>query len=86
MKAYPFYKIIALTALVISGFTSCKKNFSGEDYVAYFGGEVSNPTSNYVLFCKNNVVLDSIPLNSDNTFFKKFDSLAPGMYTFKIEP
>lgn len=86
MKAYPFYKIITLTALVISGFTSCKKKFSGEDYVAYFGGEVSNPTSNYVLFCKDNVVLDSIPLNSDNTFFKKFDFLAPGMYTFKIEP
>jgi hypothetical protein len=86
MKAHPFYKIIALTALVISGFTSCKKEFSGEDYVAYFGGEVLNPASNYVLFCKDNVVIDSIPLNEDHTFFKKFDSLAPGLYTFKIEP
>ena len=86
MKEVPFYKIILLPAILLSLLTSCKKEFSGDNYVAYFGGEVSNPTRPYVLFCKNNVVIDSIPLNKDNTFSIKFDSLTPGLYTFKNEP
>ncbi len=81
-----FYKIYILPVLLICLLTSCKKEFSGDNYVAYFGGEVANPTKPYVLFCKNNVVLDTIPLKKDNTFFKKFDSLTPGLYTFKNEP
>ena len=82
----PFNKIYILPAILICLLTSCKKDFSGDNYIAYFGGEVANPTKPYVLFCKNNVVLDTIPLNKDNTFFKKFDSLTPGLYTFKNEP
>ncbi|MDD3004822.1 thioredoxin-like domain-containing protein [Flavobacterium sp.] len=31
-------------------------------------------------------MIDTIILNPDNTFFKKFDSLAPGLYSFKHEP
>ena len=30
--------------------------------------------------------MDTITLNPDNTFFKKFDSLTPGLYSFKHEP
>ncbi len=66
--------------------SSCKKDFSGDNYVAYFGGEVANPNNPYVLFCKNNKVIDTIPLKKDNTFFIKFDSLTPGLYSFKHEP
>ncbi len=86
MKEVPFYKFILVTLIILSLLTSCKKEFSRDNYVAYFGGEVSNPSSPYVLFCKDNVVLDSILLNKDNTFFIKFDSLTPGLYTFKNEP
>lgn len=45
-----------------------------------------NPNNRYVLFCKDSKVLDTIILNPDNTFFKKFDSLTPGLYSFKHEP
>ena len=38
------------------------------------------------MFCKDSKVLDTIILNPDNTFFKKFDSLTPGLYSFKHEP
>lgn len=86
MKEVPFCKIIWIPALLLFSLTSCKKEFSDNNYIAYFGGEVSNPTSPFVLFCKNNVVIDSIPLNIDNTFSIKFDSLTPGLYTFKNEP
>ncbi|WP_026705703.1 TlpA family protein disulfide reductase [Flavobacterium soli] len=65
---------------------SCDKKFKDDNFTAYFGGEVSNPTNRYVLFCKDSEVIDTIPLNEDNTFFKTFDSLAPGLYSFKHEP
>jgi hypothetical protein len=39
-----------------------------------------------VLFCKDDEVLDTLPLNDNNRFFTKFDSLAPGMYSFRHEP
>lgn len=86
MKQMPFYRIYILPLVVLSLLTSCKKDFSGDNYVAYFGGEVANPTKPYVLFCKNNIVIDTLFLKKDNTFFKKFDSLTPGLYTFKNEP
>ena len=79
-----FLKIILISIATI--LISCKKKSKSDEYVAYFGGEITNPTNPYVLFCKNNVVLDSILLKKDNTFFIKFDSLAPGLYTFKNEP
>ncbi len=65
---------------------SCNKTFDGNDYSAYFGGKVINPNNRYVLFCKDSKVIDTIVLNPDNTFFKKFDSLTPGLYSFKHEP
>ena len=86
MKELPILKTYMFSLLLLGLMSSCKKEFSNDNYVAYFGGEVANPSKPYVLFCKNNVVLDTIDLNKDNTFFKKFDSLTPGLYTFKNEP
>lgn len=48
----------------------------------YFGGEILNPKSQYVLLMQNDKVLDSIKLKADNTFEKYFDSLQPGLYFF----
>lgn len=76
---------IALPLLLITLF-SCDKKFDSADYVAYFGGEVANPTNRFILFCRDGEVIDTIRLKEDNTFFKKFDSLTPGLYSFKHEP
>jgi hypothetical protein len=78
----PFLLPIMLLFLL----SSCNKEFSSDNYVAYFGGEITNPSSRFVLFCKNDEVIDTITLNKDNTFFKKFDSLTPGLYSFKHDP
>ena len=67
-------------------FSSCNHQFKSNDYVAYFGGEIVNPNNPYVLFCKNNEVIDTLKLDDKNRFFVKFDSLTPGMYIFKNEP
>ncbi|RZJ73103.1 MAG: hypothetical protein EOO49_04715 [Flavobacterium sp.] len=65
---------------------SCDKKYGRKDYTAFFGGEVLNPENRYVLFCKDGEVIDTIPLKDDNTFFKQFDSLAPGLYSFRHDP
>lgn len=76
---------LVLSGLLVS-LLSCNKEFDANNYVAYFGGEVSNPTSRFVLFCKDSEIIDTIPLKKDNTFFIKFDSLTPGLYSFKHNP
>ncbi|PHX61838.1 MAG: hypothetical protein CK517_03445, partial [Flavobacteriales bacterium] len=58
----------------------------GENHVAYFGGEIENPKNNFVVFMKNDKVLDTFYLDKNNRFFHKFDSLTPGLYSFKHDP
>jgi hypothetical protein len=74
--------LLLISFLVIS----CKNDIPNQEYVAYFGGEVVNPTKKYVLFYKGEKLLDTLFLDKKNFFFKKFDSLAPGMYKFVHEP
>ncbi|RZJ32067.1 MAG: hypothetical protein EOO48_00110 [Flavobacterium sp.] len=82
-KAINLSCLSAILALVC---TSCGKEFKASDYTAYFGGEVTNPSSRYVLLYKNDDIVDTLMLDNNNRFFKKFDSLAPGMYNFRHEP
>ena len=74
----------SILALLLFG--SCNKQFKSDDYTAYFGGEVSNPLSRYVLLYKDAELIDTLKLDAENRFFKKYDSLAPGMYTFSHRP
>jgi peroxiredoxin len=84
-KNYPL-RCFAFLAPLLALFCSCKNDFKANDYVAYFGGEVVNPNNPYVLFCKDNEVIDTLKLDKNNRFFMQFDSLAPGLYSFKHEP
>ena len=72
--------------IILSTLTSCKKVFSEDNYVAYFGGEILNPQEKFVLFLKDDEIIDTIYLDKNNRFMHKFDSLAPGLYTFKHNP
>ena len=85
-KMKTFLKKFLLLNAIILIFSSCSKQFKDDNFTAYFGGEITNPTNSYVLFCKDSKVIDSILLNKDNTFFIKIDSLTPGLYSFKHEP
>ena len=81
-----YFNLFFKYAFCLVVLASCKNNFSGNKHAAYFGGEVENPASRFILFCKDGVVLDTIPLKKDNTFLKKFDTLSAGLYSFKNEP
>lgn len=82
-----YFKYITLSfSAILLSLTSCKRDFASDDYVAYFGGEIINPQDKYVIFMKDNEVVDTIFLDKQNRFIHKFDSLAPGLYTFKHHP
>lgn len=86
MHKFSNIKFLGFLIPIIVLFSSCKNEFKGCEYVAYFGGEIVNPNNPYVLFCKDNEVIDTIKLDKNNRFFIQFDSLAPGLYSFKHEP
>jgi hypothetical protein len=85
LKKYSYINFILLSILLTS-MTSCKDGLMGGNQVAYFGGEIENPKTNFVVFMKNDKVIDTFYLDKDNRFFHKFDSLTPGLYTFKHDP
>src|SRR5680860_46605 len=59
----------------------CEK--SNENAATYFGGQIINPKTNYVLFLKDEKVIDTLMLDKSNRFLKKIPSLEEGLYTFK---
>lgn len=73
------YLIVSILSIFIFGCTP----FVKENTATYFGGEILNPRSNFVLLLKDDIVIDTISLNNDNRFLKEFNSLEEGLYTFK---
>ncbi|NLP56938.1 hypothetical protein [Lutibacter sp. B1] len=72
-----FINLILLT-LSVSCTTTNKQNST-----AYFGGQIVNPKDKYVLFLKDDVVIDTLTLDNNNRFLKEYQSLDEGLYTFK---
>lgn len=70
-----------ISAILIILILSCKT--ADESTTAYFGGEIINPKSNFVLFLKDNKVIDTLLLDKNNRFINEYKSLKEGLYTFK---
>ena len=72
-----FLKLII--PVIISIFLiSCSEDNQNDSF--FLGGEIINPSSNYVNFYYNNIKIDSIQLDSQNKFFKKIQDIKPGIY------
>jgi len=56
---------------------------SNENAVTYFGGLIINPKSNFVLFLKDEKVMDTLWLDKNNRFLKKVPIMKEGCYSFK---
>lgn len=52
----------------------------------YFGGEIVNPTSSYVVLYKDDQVVDSAKLDRQNRFKINFSTNAEGLYHFDHSP
>jgi hypothetical protein len=71
-----------LTFIIFTVIIGCSPTLK-EDNATYFGGEIVNPQSNYVLFLQDDIVIDTFKLDNNNRFLAKFDSINEGLYTFK---
>ena len=63
-------------------FFSCNKSEKAK-VATYFGGEIINPNSDYVLFYKEETLIDSIKLDENNKFVYQFDLDQPSLYNFR---
>ncbi len=52
----------------------------------FFAGEIINPTSEYVILFKNDIVIDSAKLDDSNRFVFELDSVTEGLHHFNHEP
>ncbi|WP_027126604.1 TlpA family protein disulfide reductase [Gelidibacter mesophilus] len=78
-------RIYIISLMLLSTLFSCKKNANEVDRFAYFGGEIINPTNDYVLLFSPNSQAensDTLFLNHNNRFFTKLDPLKSGLFTF----
>lgn len=78
-------RIQLISFLVLSTLFSCQEDSNNLKGEAYFGGEIINPTNDYVLLFSPNAQIgnsDTLYLNDHNRFFTKLDPLRPGLYTF----
>jgi hypothetical protein len=74
-----FYGFTLLISLVIFG---CENPSSTKTDYAFFGGEIINPSNNYITFSNVLGSKDTIYLDKNNRFLHKIDSLKPGLYSF----
>jgi hypothetical protein len=79
MKPYILY----LTAL-LSLFMGCKSTSDNNTDTAFFGGEIINPKGDKVIFySRDGKISDTLKLDGDNRFQKKFNSIETGVYYFR---
>ena len=53
---------------------------------AFFAGEIVNPTSEFVVLSKGDVVVDTAKLDEQNRFAFTLDTISEGLYHFNHEP
>ncbi|EZH71481.1 hypothetical protein ATO12_07215 [Aquimarina atlantica] len=77
-----FIQVSFLSCFVCSCGSSDKDN---KEYT-YFGGEIVNPNTNYVVLSKGYDYRDTILLDKNNRFLHKIENLEDGLYSFKHNP
>jgi len=75
-------KFHTIVFLVIITLLSCKSNVEDTDDYAYFGGEIINPSNDYVLFFNSMDKVDTLLLDKNNRFIHKISNFISGLYAF----
>ncbi len=70
-----------ITVILVLLTISCKT--TKEEAITYFGGQIINPKSDFVLFLKDNEVIDKLILDENNRFIIDYKDFEEGLYTFK---
>lgn len=72
---------LLLLFITIVTLTSCTNSSEVCD-ATYFGGHIINPKQNFVTLSKNDIVIDTIYLDSYNNFIAQVDVMEEGLYNF----
>ncbi len=70
---------IFLASLLL--FIACSK--SEDSTTIWIGGEIVNPTSQYIILAQGNKIIDTVLLDSNNFFLYKSDDLKEGLYIIR---
>lgn len=68
--------------LALFTFFGCKNHTKGSDNYAFIGGEIINPSNNYVLLFNPKDEVDTLFLDDNNRFLRKISNFESGLYTF----
>ncbi|SNZ00708.1 TlpA family protein disulfide reductase [Flagellimonas pacifica] len=74
-----------LLGLTFLSFLACSEK-SGECPSVFFGGEIVNPTSEYVVLYRNDTYIDSVKLDEGNRFAFNLQGIEEGLYHFDHNP
>lgn len=65
---------------------SCNQNSKEISKDFFIGGQIANPSSEFVIISKNDVNLDTLYLNDQNQFSGTLKNIQAGLYVFKHPP
>ena len=68
---------ICISLILLIG---CSKETQKTESGTYIGGQIINPTSNFLLLKKDDKLIDSIKLDQNNRFLYKFSDFKQGLY------
>ena len=69
-------------SFLLIAFISCSP-INKKENLTYFGGEIINPKDKFVLLLKDDQIIDTLELNSQNRFIAQYENFSEGLYTFK---
>ena len=70
---------------LLSTFVSCSDSSENGSSI-FFGGEIVNPTSDFVVLYHNDTYVDSVKLDNQNHFSFQLDNIEGGLYHFNHTP
>ena len=63
----------------------CNDNSTNSERV-YLGGKIVNPNLKYVILSKDQEIVDTLSLNTENQFGEYLEDITPGIYTLQHNP
>ncbi|RIV49338.1 transaldolase [Flagellimonas taeanensis] len=81
----PFNMVRFLLGLSLLSISACSEK-SGQCAPVFFGGEIVNPTSDYVVLYHNDTYVDSVKLDANNHFSFNLEGIEEGLYHFDHSP
>ncbi len=81
-----FLKYAVFFSFISYCLCSCDSSEKTSREYTYFGGEIVNPNTNYIVLSDGNGSNDTINLDKKNRFLHKIENLKEGLYSFRHNP